>query len=191
MTRKRICWLLVNFSIGLACWLVLGALIREYPAMIGRSVLAGGVDIDKDVNLDVAQPNLEPDDVVRMQVNSIRDAVHDIVKLKVCYSLASPSNRKFTGPFPRFAELVMLPPYDSLATSLEWQMGSAFVDKNVAAVLVSTISKKGEVLGFRFVLRRQNFPRPDCWLTEAVEFLAEEAVGLTGAPENEVERRIE
>ncbi len=188
---QQLGWLAASFSIGIACWVIISVLLRGNSDAIEQLLLAGNSATDREVDLSVPRPELEPSQVVTMQVNSIRDAVTDISKLKICYSLASPGNRKFTGPFNRFSELVMLPPYDRLATCVDWQMGSTFVDKNLAAVLVSTISDQGQVSGFRFVLQRQDFPRSECWLTEAVQFISDESIRPDAIPMMELDRKVD
>ncbi len=188
---QQLGWLAASFSIGIASWIIIGVLLRGNSGARERSSLAVSSKIDEEVDLSVPQPELEPSQVVAMQVNSIRDAMTDISKLKICYSLASPGNRKFTGPFSRFAELVMLPPYDRLATCVDWQMGSTFVDKNLAAVLVSTLSDQGQVSGFRFVLQRQDFALSECWLTEAVQFISDETISPDAMPLMELDRKID
>ncbi|MCC6509139.1 MAG: hypothetical protein IT423_08535 [Pirellulaceae bacterium] len=103
----------------------------------------------------------------------------DSSRLKVCYSLASPENRHFTGPFARFAQMLMTPPYDSIATSAEWQLGTTAIESDFAAVLVSTISSDGNLRTFRFILQRHSdSPYEGCWLTEAVQVL--EQVQVSG-----------
>lgn len=185
--HRKLGWLLASFVVGAACWWTFSVVLRERSDRIEL----GGTQIEKEIDSSIPQPKLSPSDVVTLQVNSLRDGVVDKNKLKVCYSLASPENRKSTGPFSRFAELVMAPPYDRLANCEDWQVGGTFIDKNLAAVLVSAISNEGEVSAFRFILQRQDYPRPECWLTEGVQFLDEESVGWRPYTETELDRKVE
>lgn len=185
--HRKLGWLLLSFVVGVACWWTLSVVLREPSDRIEF----GGAQIEREIDSNIPQPKLSPSDVVTLQVNSLRDGVVDVNKLKVCYSLASPENRRSTGPFSRFVELVMTPPYDRLANCEDWQVGGTFIDKNLAAVLVSAISKEGDVSAFRFVLQRQDSPRPECWLTEGVQFLEEDPVGWRPYTEKELDRKVE
>lgn len=189
--QRQFAWLAASFSIGVSSWLIISVLLQGFSVGDQNRENVDEVDFEKEVDKTVPQPTLAPEDVVNLQVHSIRDAVQDISRLKVCYSLASPGNRSSTGPFSRFAVLVMKPPYDRLALCSDWQLGSTFVDRNLAAVLVTTISAQGEVSGFRFVLQRQDFPQPDCWLTESVQFIPDGTEGFKATAVREVDSKIE
>ena len=182
--RQKYGWIALCFIVGIACWLAFSKLIVSTSAI-------GQMQVDQEVDTSIPQPGLSPADVVTLQVNSIRNAVGDLEKLKVCYSLASPENRKATGPFSRFSELVMLPPYDRLANCVDWQIGGTVVEQDFAAVLVSTISEGGDVSGFRFILQRQDFKARSCWLTEGVQNLVEESVDWQQDPEIVLDRKFE
>ena len=183
--------LVASLLLGITSWLAFNVMFRGSNDESKHRASSVQNQIQDDFDLDIPQPQLSPSDVVKLQVNSIRDAVGDIAKLKVCYSLASPENRKHTGPFRKFAEIVMLPPYDRLSTCVDWQVGGAVIDKDLAAVLVSTISSDGEISGFRFILRVQACSLGNCWLTEGVQLLAEELVDLTQVTGNELDRKLE
>lgn len=159
------------FLVGIACWLTFSVWSRG-----GNS--SRYTTVDKDFDADVPQEGFEPSDVVTLQVRSLQASVEDTTKLRVCYSLASPENRSHTGPFSRFSSMVRLPPYDRLAQCVDWQLGGTVVDKNFAAVLVSTVSRDGEICGFRFVLQRQKCNNKVCWMTEGVEHLVEKTIDL-------------
>lgn len=182
-------WLAASFLFGITCWLTFLVFIRgnSVPLDLKRSSVQN--QVEDEVDASIPQPKLSPSEVVTLQVNSIRDAVNDVTKLKVCYSLASPENRKHTGPFRRFAQIVMLTPYDRLAKCVDWQVGGEVIEKDLAAVLVSTISHEGGVSGFRFILQRHD--SSNCWLTEGVQFLDEESIDGSRGTENELDRKLE
>lgn len=147
------------FILGSLCWSIF-------------SPVGGSSEADKYVDVNIPSIHFSPAEVVTLQVQSIRDAVADPLRLTVCYSLASPKNRTFTGPFENFAQMVMMPPYDRLTTCQDWQVGSPIIEENYAAVLVSTVSKDADAAAFRFILRQQDeAPYSGCWLTESVQVL--------------------
>ncbi len=189
--RNQYGWLVASFLFGITCWLTFIVFSRENAVKDDLGKSGGQSQIEEEVDASIPRPTLSPADVVTLQVNSIRDAMVDITKLKVCYSLASPENRKHTGPFRRFAEIVMLPPYDRLAKCVDWQVGGAVIENDLAAVLVSTISQDGGVSGFRFILQRHGPSTRNCWLTEGVQFLAEESMDGRRGDENESDRKLE
>ncbi len=66
----------------------------------------------------------------------------------------------------------MQPPYDQLAHCTTWQVGSAAIEQDYAAVLVSTLNNDDQPQAFRFLLRLHGrAPYEGCWLTDAVEVL--------------------
>ncbi|MCR9297178.1 MAG: hypothetical protein NXI32_31140, partial [bacterium] len=116
-----------------------------------------------------ASPTLTPRDVVLMQVQALRDSVHDSQQIIRCYQLASPSNRSVTGPLERFSQMVLQHPFTELSSSEHWQVGEALVDGRFASVVVTTCSANGQAAGFRFDLVKQTQPPyVDCWMTETV-----------------------
>ncbi len=106
------------------------------------------------VDITVPKSHYKPSEVVVLQIQAMRDAIATPEQMIVCYSLASPQNRKATGPFARFAQMVMLPPYDRLALCPEWRVLGTSIEKEFAAVWVSTATKEGETLAFQFVLQQ-------------------------------------
>lgn len=133
---------------------------------------SGEVIAERFVDSTIPQPHYSPAEVVALQVDSIRASLAQPERLVVCYSLASPQNRAVTGPFERFAAMVMMSPYDQLATCAAWQIGNAAIEDGYAAVLVSTVSRDEQAVAFRFLLHQHwEAPFRGCWLTEAVHVL--------------------
>ncbi len=127
---------------------------------------------DDDVDLTIPDREHSPVNVVAMQISAMRDSLQDPARLQTCYSLASPKNREFTGPYQRFAIMIMQPPYDLLATCKEWRVAAAAVEDRDAAVLVTAHPAEGPAIAFRFLLHQyEEAPFSDCWLTEGVDIL--------------------
>jgi hypothetical protein len=156
----------------LASCFILGSLCWSIFSSWGNSVNHRRLEIDQHVDFHIPQRHYSPAEVVTLQITSIREFAVSPDRLATCYSLASPENREVTGPLKRFADMIMTPPYDRLASCQSWQVGRAVIEDNYAAVMVSTISSDGSGVAFRFLLQLHTEPPYDgCWLTEAVQVL--------------------
>lgn len=161
--------------IWLACFF-LGALVHSLiPAahvVKGKPSSPPFDNTSKNQRPDINAGNLSPEEVVAEQICAMREALVAPERLADCYSFASPENRKQTGPFSRFATMVMRPPYDYLARSSTWQIGRATIERDHASVVVSTYHDDQEWRAYRFLLRRyEQPPYHGCWLTESVRVL--------------------
>lgn len=130
---------------------------------------------DDRIDLTLPSPALTPEQVVTLQVDSLRGAVGDNTRLVECYSLAAPSNRLITGPFEVFSDLVRSEPYLDLMLCQDYQVGTAVIEDGAAAVLVSVLTQSNQSTAFRFLLVKQSaVPYEDCWMTEGVFALTPE-----------------
>ena len=169
MTNTATRWQRIGF-VG-ACF-ILGSLCWSVFSTVGGPSKADLADENRYIDTDIPKSHFSPAEVVALQVQSIRNSIKARDQLAVCYSLASPQNREMTGPFARFAEMIMTPPYDRLAICQDWQVGGAAIERDYAAVLVSTVSRDGDTTAFRFLLHlHDEAPYTGCWLTEAVQVL--------------------
>lgn len=188
-TLKRLAALVLWFALGaMACGLatfdgaVFNTVHRDAPPHSRDDAFADA----QNINLELPSRDLTPEDVVRLQLQSLRESLADPSRLMDCYSLASPENRQQTGPFSRFAAMVMQSPYDQLAHCENWQVGSAAIERDYAAVLVSTVEHHEEPKAFRFLLHRYSQPPYEgCWLTDAVRVLHPLPFGNGTAPSRE------
>lgn len=160
-TRRRWLSLLILFCMG------------GFSAAVARNYLfskpSAGATEQAGIVESLPKPSLAPEDVVREQVDSMRASTTNPDALVKCFSFASPSNRKLTGPFERFAKLVNTEPYRQISVCLEYQIGRAIVDGNSAGVLVSILAEDGSGLAFQFLLAKQSEPPyRDCWMTDGV-----------------------
>ena len=114
-------------------------------------------------------PELPPEEVVRLQLAGLSDAKTDGVGILQCFCLASPGNRVVTGPLERFGQMVRTEPYQCMASPRAVLIGRPQHGDNVARLLVTVIDDEHNVRAFAFVLSRQKEkPFQDCWMTEAV-----------------------
>ena len=165
---QRIAAIIACLVLGLLVW---GFANYRNPANNLSNIAPAELQPDvESIDTSVASKDSTPEDVVRLQLKSLHDSLTDPDQLKVCYSLASPENRRLTGPFSRFASMVMQPPYDQLALCTTWEVSSAEIEHDLATVLVSTPDNQEQA--FQFILRRHGLePYAGCWLTDAVQIL--------------------
>ena len=115
------------------------------------------------------EPNLKPNDVVRLQLLAMQQNDDSDFGIEVTFRFASPANKKQTGPLKRFIGLVRTPSYRPLlnhinATFLELTVEEVFA---VQDVIITTYN--GERIGFRFRRSIQKGPLyPGCWMTDSV-----------------------
>lgn len=121
------------------------------------------------VSITPPNPELTPDEVVRLQLDSLRSFRDDELALLQCFVLASPANRAATGPFNRFATMVRSPKYVALVIGESELVGKAVVRGDRATVLVTVVGGVRRAGAFRFFLSKQTEdPYRDCWMTDAV-----------------------
>ena len=115
------------------------------------------------------EPELKPNDVVRLQLLAMQQNDDSDFGIEVTFRFASPANKKQTGPLKRFISLVRNPSYRPLlnhinATFLELTVEEVFA---VQDVIITT--SNGERIGYRFRLSIQKGPvYPGCWMTDSV-----------------------
>ncbi len=125
-----------------------------------------GVDLQGVV---LPKPELEPREVVRLQLSGLANRKADGVGILQCYCFASPGNRAVTGPLDRFGQLVRQGPFHSMADPRALLVGRPEYHDGLARLLVTVIDDKSQIHAFTFFLRRQvERPFTDCWMTEAV-----------------------
>ena len=60
-------------------------------------------------------------------------------------------------------------PYSELGKCAAYQVGTAVIEGDAAAVLVTLLTDRDQSLAFRFVLGKQKqTPYAECWMTEGV-----------------------
>jgi hypothetical protein len=150
---------IVGLSVGIAIAYLLPATAPSEESMldaVARSITP-------------PNPQLTPDQVVRLQLASLAAFRNDELALLQCYVLASPANRGFTGPFHRFAAMVSSPQFAALVDRESELVGRPVVRGNRATVLVTVVDDQRRTSVFRFFLSKQaDRPYRDCWMTDAV-----------------------
>ena len=134
--------------------------------------------LEPSLKMAVPTPELDPGEVVRIQLNALRANDASDEGIAVAFRFASPRNKASTGPLPRFIHMIKAGPYRLM---LEYERASytpARVEGNRAVQRVTLVGPR-QIRSYDFLLQRQTAPPCDgCWMTEAVMVVpgVEEAV---------------
>ena len=144
-------------------------MFKRATLIVFISILSFQVWASYDIENAYPEPELKPNDVVRLQLLAMQQNDDSDFGIEVTFRFASPSNKIQTGPLKRFIRLVRNPSYRPLlnhinATFLELTVEEVFA---VQDVIITT--SNGERIGYRFRLSIQKGPLyPGCWMTDSV-----------------------
>jgi hypothetical protein len=117
----------------------------------------------------VPSPRYSPEEVVRIQVDALRDNDGDDRGIAIVFRFASPATRSATGPLPRFAAMIRSPIYQPMLNHLSAVYDDTQVVGDLARQQVAIATRDGRVFVYAFILRRQTEGRyAGCWMTEGV-----------------------
>lgn len=151
-------WCIIGLGLGIAIALALPA---AAPTGDGLPPNPSGITLPN--------PAIAPEEVVRLQLQSLRDFRDDDSAILQCFVLASPANREATGPLGRFAAMVRNPKYVALVDCESELVGKMIVRGDRATVLVTVVDPQQRASLFRFFLSKQTEePFRNCWMTDAV-----------------------
>ena len=115
------------------------------------------------------EPELKPNDVVRLQLLAMQQNDDSDFGIEVTFRFASPSNKIQTGPLKRFIRLVRNPSYRPLLNHINATFIELTVEEVFAVQDVIITTSNGERIGYRFRLSIQKGPLyPGCWMTDSV-----------------------
>ena len=115
------------------------------------------------------EPELKPNDVVRLQLLAMQQNDDSDFGIEVTFRFASPSNKIQTGPLKRFISLVRNPYYLPLLNHTYATFFELTVEEDFAVQDVIITTSKGERIGYRFRLSIQKGTLyPGCWMTDSV-----------------------
>ena len=144
-------------------------MFKRAPLLVFLFILPFKVWASYDIENGYPDPELKPNDVVRLQLLAMQQNDDSDFGIEVTFRFASPANKKQTGPLKRFIRLVRNPSYRPLlnhinATFLELNIEEDFA---VQDVIITTSNR--ERIGYRFRLSIQKGPLyPGCWMTDSV-----------------------
>ena len=114
-------------------------------------------------------PGLDPAEVVRIQVEALRNNSLLDEGIELTYRFASPGNKRVTGPLVRFTAMVRSPPYDRLLNHRSARYGPLAVSDDEAYQRVIITDSEGEEIAYHWVVSRQSEGEfKDCWMTDGV-----------------------
>ena len=115
------------------------------------------------------EPELKPNDVVRIQLLAMQQNDDNDFGIKVTFRFASPSNKIQTGPLKRFIRLVRNPSYRPLLNHINATFLELNIEEDFAVQDVIITTSNGKRIGYRFRLSIQKGPLyPGCWMTDSV-----------------------
>ncbi len=114
-------------------------------------------------------PKLQPDDVVRIVIESLGKNDANDNGIRTTWKFASPANKQMTGPVERFIPMVKSPAYAPMLEKTEPHYGNVQTKDDVAVQIVVLIAPDGTKSAYIFQLSRQtDGDFKGCWMTDAV-----------------------
>lgn len=114
-------------------------------------------------------PALSPEEVVKIQMEALKYNDETDKGIEVTFRFASPGNKRFTGPLPRFTRMIKNELYSPMLNHQSARYGRLEKSDNFAAQRVTVIDSTGRAVIYLFVLSKQSTPScTGCWLTDGV-----------------------
>ena len=126
------------------------------------------------VSAELIKPSIEiePAKVVNIQLSGLMNNDNPIKNygIKQTWEFAHPSNKKYTGPLPRFINLLNSESYKMLLNHLDNEIIEVFRSDNSYSFEVKILGKDKNYYQFQWVVEKyyKKGPLKDCWLTTSV-----------------------
>ena len=144
-------------------------MFKRATLIVFISILSFQVWASYDIENAYPEPELKPNDVVKLQLLAMQQNDDSDFGIEVTFRFASPSNKIQTGPLKRFISLVRNPSYLPLLNHTNATFLELTVEEDFAVQDVIITTSKGERIGYRFRLSIQKGPLyPGCWMTDSV-----------------------
>ena len=144
-------------------------MFKRATLIVFISILSFQVWASYDIENAYPEPELKPNDVVRLQLLAMQQNDDSDFGIEVTFRFASPSNKIQTGPLKRFIRLVRNPSYLPLLNHINATFLELTVEEDFAVQDVIITTSNGERIGYRFRLSIQKGPLyPGCWMTDSV-----------------------
>ena len=144
-------------------------MIKRATHLVFLFILPFQVWASYDIENAYPEPELKPNDVVRLQLLAMQQNDDSDFGIEVTFRFASPSNKIQTGPLKRFIRLVRNPSYRPLLNHINATFIELTVEEVFAVQDVIITTSNGERIGYRFRLSIQKGTLyPGCWMTDSV-----------------------
>ena len=126
------------------------------------------------VSAELIKPSIEidPSKVVSIQLEGLmnNDKPSKDHGIKQTWEFAHPSNKKYTGPLPRFIKLLQSEGYKMLLNHLDNEITEVFKSINRYGFEVTILALDKKYYKFQWVVEKyyEDGPLKDCWLTTSV-----------------------
>ena len=123
---------------------------------------------------ELIKPNIEiePDQVVKIQLNGLmnNDEPNPDYGIKQTWEFAHPVNKKYTGPLPKFINMLKGEGYKMLLNHLDSEIIEVFKSDSQYGFEVTILGKDKNYYRFRWIVEKyyEEGPLKDCWLTTSV-----------------------
>ena len=123
---------------------------------------------------ELIKPNIEiePYQVVKIQLNGLmnNDEPNLDYGIKQTWEFAHPLNKKYTGPLPRFINLLKSESYKMLINHLDSEIIEVFKSSNQYGFEITILGNDKKYYKFQWVVEKyyDEGPLKDCWLTTSV-----------------------
>ena len=115
---------------------------------------------------------IEPAKVVNIQLSGLmkNDNPSKNHGIKQTWEFAHPSNKKYTGPLPKFINLLQSESYKMLLNHLDNEITEVFKSINRYGFEVTILALDKKYYKFQWVVEKyyEDGPLKDCWLTTSV-----------------------
>ena len=144
-------------------------MIKSFTLLVCLFILPFQLWASYDIENAYPEPELKPNDVVRLQLLAMQQNDDSDIGIEVTFRFASPANKIQTGPLQRFIRLVRNPSYRPLLNHTNATFLELTVEEDFAVQEVVITTSNGKRIGYRFRLSIQKGPvYPGWWMTDSV-----------------------
>ncbi len=123
---------------------------------------------------DLIKPSneIDPAKVVYIQLSGLKnnDSPSKNYGIQQTWEFAHPSNKKYTGPLPKFINLLQSETYKMLINHLDNEIIQVFKSVNKYGFEVTILAEDKKYYKFQWIVEKyyEDGPLKDCWLTTSV-----------------------
>lgn len=124
---------------------------------------------EPEVTLPTPSPALSPEQVVRLQLESLQHNDESNQGIAAAFNFASPDNKRNTGPLARFVKMLKTPPYNAMLNHRSIEFDPIEISGDRATQRIKLTGADGQSTVYIFMLSKQTqAPYQNCWMTDGV-----------------------